>query len=220
MNQDKWKTLVHTASIAPQQRRGAPVPQELLDRVLAAQAYWSEQQAKLHGDPPVPEICPTWSWWRRQEWPSCTNRCKNCSEGIGWLTFDWNLSTVENSQLGPSYCWFVNRRRRKKKKKKLICKFQQSLLSLQKCQSFWTSWAGFCICLDVILAEPLWWWGEAQAHETRWALSSWEADLGCYGCCCLYLPAWPSYPTATNTNRPAAVRPDVSTSMEADELHV
>lgn len=59
MNQDKWKTLVHTASIAPQQRRGAPVPQELLDRVLAAQAYWSEQQAKLHGDPPVPEICPT-----------------------------------------------------------------------------------------------------------------------------------------------------------------
>uniref|UniRef100_A0A0D9Z060 Telomere-binding protein 1 n=1 Tax=Oryza glumipatula TaxID=40148 RepID=A0A0D9Z060_9ORYZ len=56
---DKWKTLVHTASIAPQQRRGAPVPQELLDRVLAAQAYWSEQQAKLHGDPPVPEICPT-----------------------------------------------------------------------------------------------------------------------------------------------------------------
>ncbi|EAZ25089.1 hypothetical protein OsJ_08881 [Oryza sativa Japonica Group] len=35
---DKWKTVVHTASIAPQQRRGAPVPQELLDRVLAAQA--------------------------------------------------------------------------------------------------------------------------------------------------------------------------------------
>ncbi|XP_006648121.1 telomere-binding protein 1 [Oryza brachyantha] len=56
---DKWKTLVHTASIAPQQRRGEPVPQELLDRVLAAQSYWSQQQAKLQGDPPVPEICPT-----------------------------------------------------------------------------------------------------------------------------------------------------------------
>ncbi|KAF0935414.1 hypothetical protein E2562_032672 [Oryza meyeriana var. granulata] len=56
---DKWKTLVHTASIAPQQRRGEPVPQELLDRVLAAQGYWSQQQAKLQGDPPVPEICPT-----------------------------------------------------------------------------------------------------------------------------------------------------------------
>jgi len=41
---DKWKTLVHTASISPQQRRGEPVPQELLDRVLSAQAYWSQQQ--------------------------------------------------------------------------------------------------------------------------------------------------------------------------------
>ncbi|XP_020103333.1 telomere repeat-binding protein 5 [Ananas comosus] len=39
---DKWKTLVHTASISPQQRRGEPVPQELLDRVLSAQAYWSQ----------------------------------------------------------------------------------------------------------------------------------------------------------------------------------
>lgn len=46
---DKWKTLVHTARISPQQRRGEPVPQELLDRVLAAQAYWSEHQAKQHG---------------------------------------------------------------------------------------------------------------------------------------------------------------------------
>lgn len=45
---DKWKTLVHTARISPQQRRGEPVPQELLDRVLAAQAYWSEHQAKQH----------------------------------------------------------------------------------------------------------------------------------------------------------------------------
>ncbi|GFY83600.1 TRF-like 9 [Actinidia rufa] len=46
---DKWKTLVHTASIAPQQRRGEPVPQELLDRVLSAHAYWSHHQSKLHG---------------------------------------------------------------------------------------------------------------------------------------------------------------------------
>ncbi|KAM0011612.1 putative transcription factor MYB-HB-like family [Helianthus debilis subsp. tardiflorus] len=45
---DKWKTLVHTASIAPQQRRGEPVPQDLLDRVLAAHAYWSQHQAKQH----------------------------------------------------------------------------------------------------------------------------------------------------------------------------
>ncbi|KAL9322888.1 hypothetical protein ACSQ67_010941 [Phaseolus vulgaris] len=44
--QDKWKTLVHTARISPQQRRGEPVPQELLDRVLTAHAYWSQQQTK------------------------------------------------------------------------------------------------------------------------------------------------------------------------------
>nr|AEV91162.1 MYB-related protein [Aegilops speltoides] len=44
---DKWKTLVHTASISPQQRRGEPVPQGLLDRVLAAQAYWSQQQQQV-----------------------------------------------------------------------------------------------------------------------------------------------------------------------------
>ncbi|KAK7404566.1 hypothetical protein VNO78_05518 [Psophocarpus tetragonolobus] len=43
---DKWKTLVHTARISPQQRRGEPVPQELLDRVLVAHAYWSQQQTK------------------------------------------------------------------------------------------------------------------------------------------------------------------------------
>ncbi|KNA25292.1 hypothetical protein SOVF_007350 [Spinacia oleracea] len=43
---DKWKTLVHTARISPQQRRGEPVPQDLLDRVLAAHSYWSQQQAK------------------------------------------------------------------------------------------------------------------------------------------------------------------------------
>ncbi|CAN0854250.1 Telomere repeat-binding protein 5 [Linum grandiflorum] len=42
---DKWKTLVHTATISPQQRRGEPVPQELLDRVLTAHAYWSHQLA-------------------------------------------------------------------------------------------------------------------------------------------------------------------------------
>ncbi|KAF5188931.1 Telomere repeat-binding protein [Thalictrum thalictroides] len=44
---DKWKTLVHTAKISPQQRRGETVPQELLNRVLAAHAHWSEQQAML-----------------------------------------------------------------------------------------------------------------------------------------------------------------------------
>ncbi|GFS39167.1 TRF-like 2 [Actinidia rufa] len=47
---DKWKTLVHTARISPQQRRGEPVPQELLDRVLTTHAYWSQQQSK-------PETC-------------------------------------------------------------------------------------------------------------------------------------------------------------------
>ncbi|KAJ7960131.1 Telomere repeat-binding protein [Quillaja saponaria] len=45
---DKWKTLVHTAKISPQQRRGDPVPQELLDRVLAAHSYWSQRQGKQH----------------------------------------------------------------------------------------------------------------------------------------------------------------------------
>jgi len=40
---------VHTATISPQQRRGEPVPQELLDRVLAAHAFWSRHQAKQHG---------------------------------------------------------------------------------------------------------------------------------------------------------------------------
>ncbi|CAI9092383.1 OLC1v1027605C1 [Oldenlandia corymbosa var. corymbosa] len=48
---DKWKTLVHTASISPQQRRGEPVPQELLDRVLSAHSYWSQHQSKQHGKP-------------------------------------------------------------------------------------------------------------------------------------------------------------------------
>ncbi|XP_024013768.1 telomere repeat-binding protein 6 [Eutrema salsugineum] len=38
---DKWKTLVHTAKISARQRRGEPVPQELLDRVLAAHAFWT-----------------------------------------------------------------------------------------------------------------------------------------------------------------------------------
>ncbi|XP_019448621.1 PREDICTED: telomere repeat-binding protein 5-like isoform X2 [Lupinus angustifolius] len=41
---DKWKTLVHTARISPQQRRGEQVPQQLLNRVLIAHAYWSQQQ--------------------------------------------------------------------------------------------------------------------------------------------------------------------------------
>lgn len=47
--QDKWKTLVHTARISPQQRRGEPVPLVLLDRVLAAHAYWSQHQEKQQG---------------------------------------------------------------------------------------------------------------------------------------------------------------------------
>ncbi|KAL2227503.1 UNVERIFIED_CONTAM: Telomere repeat-binding protein 3, partial [Sesamum indicum] len=46
---DKWKTLVHTASIAPQQRRGEPVPHVLLNRVLSAHSYWSQHQSKQHG---------------------------------------------------------------------------------------------------------------------------------------------------------------------------
>ncbi|KAL5750280.1 hypothetical protein ACOSP7_024883 [Xanthoceras sorbifolium] len=56
---DKWKTLVHTARISPQQRRGEPVPQELLDRVLTAHAFWSQQQAKqqLKQQPQPPETC-------------------------------------------------------------------------------------------------------------------------------------------------------------------
>lgn len=54
---DKWKTLVHTARISPQQRRGEPVPQELLNRVLNAHAHWSQQQDKLQGKPPSTEAC-------------------------------------------------------------------------------------------------------------------------------------------------------------------
>ncbi|ESQ37318.1 hypothetical protein EUTSA_v10002472mg [Eutrema salsugineum] len=50
---DKWKTLVHTARISPQQRRGEPVPQVLLDRVLKAHAYWSQHQMyQLQTEPP------------------------------------------------------------------------------------------------------------------------------------------------------------------------
>ncbi|CAK9206432.1 unnamed protein product [Sphagnum troendelagicum] len=43
---DKWKTLVHTARIAPHQRRGEPVPQELLERVTRAHTFWSVQEGK------------------------------------------------------------------------------------------------------------------------------------------------------------------------------
>ncbi|CAA0809422.1 Telomere repeat-binding protein 4 [Striga hermonthica] len=56
---DKWKTLVHTASIAPHQRRGEPVPQELLDRVLVAHSYWSQHQSKQHGKHPAVEPSKT-----------------------------------------------------------------------------------------------------------------------------------------------------------------
>ncbi|KAH9550219.1 hypothetical protein CY35_10G061200 [Sphagnum magellanicum] len=47
---DKWKTLVHTARIAPHQRRGEPVPQELLERVTRAHTFWSAQAAKQQAD--------------------------------------------------------------------------------------------------------------------------------------------------------------------------
>lgn len=47
---DKWKTLVHTAKIAPHQRRGEPVPQDLLDRVIHAHNYWTDQQAKQQAE--------------------------------------------------------------------------------------------------------------------------------------------------------------------------
>lgn len=54
---DKWKTLVHTARISPQQRRGEPVPQELLDRVLSAHAYWTQHQAKSQHKQQQSETC-------------------------------------------------------------------------------------------------------------------------------------------------------------------
>ncbi|KAJ8471548.1 hypothetical protein OPV22_025891 [Ensete ventricosum] len=56
---DKWKTLVHTARISPQQRRGEPVPQELLDRVLSAHDSWSQKQAKLLLKPPASPLLTT-----------------------------------------------------------------------------------------------------------------------------------------------------------------
>lgn len=54
---DKWKTLVHTARISPQQRRGEPVPQELLDRVLIAHACWSQQQSSKQQQQQQEETC-------------------------------------------------------------------------------------------------------------------------------------------------------------------
>nr|AKV71966.1 telomere repeat-binding factor like-protein [Rehmannia glutinosa] len=56
---DKWKTLVHTASISPHQRRGEPVPQELLDRVLSAHSYWSQHQSKQDGKHSVKPLMKT-----------------------------------------------------------------------------------------------------------------------------------------------------------------
>ncbi|XP_047310826.1 telomere repeat-binding protein 2-like [Impatiens glandulifera] len=53
---DKWKTLVHTAKISPQQRRGQPVPQELLDRVLVAHAYWTHRQVGHQQQKEQPEF--------------------------------------------------------------------------------------------------------------------------------------------------------------------
>ncbi|KAL6524722.1 hypothetical protein OROHE_016004 [Orobanche hederae] len=55
---DKWKTLVHTASISPHQRRGEPVPQDLLDRVLSAHSYWSQHQSKQLGKHPIEPLTP------------------------------------------------------------------------------------------------------------------------------------------------------------------
>ncbi|XP_078428473.1 telomere repeat-binding protein 6-like isoform X2 [Wolffia australiana] len=55
---DKWKTLVHTAKISPQQRRGEPVPQELLDRVLTANAFWSLHHAKRPLPPDPTPLLP------------------------------------------------------------------------------------------------------------------------------------------------------------------
>uniref|UniRef100_A0A1S3CKQ7 Uncharacterized protein n=2 Tax=Cucumis melo TaxID=3656 RepID=A0A1S3CKQ7_CUCME len=55
---DKWKTLVHTAKISPHQRRGEQVPQQLLDRVLKAHAYWSLSSTpkNLPSPPPTKSI--------------------------------------------------------------------------------------------------------------------------------------------------------------------
>ncbi|XP_028776187.1 telomere repeat-binding protein 3-like [Neltuma alba] len=70
---DKWKTLVHTARISPQQRRGEPVPQELLDRVLAAHAFWSQHQGKQqHG-----------KHHHQQQHPATPNKVKESSAPQG-----------------------------------------------------------------------------------------------------------------------------------------
>jgi len=42
--------LVHTARIAPHQRRGEPVPRELLERVTRAHTYWTAQVAKQQAE--------------------------------------------------------------------------------------------------------------------------------------------------------------------------
>jgi len=46
---NKWETLVHTTIIPPQQRKGKPMLQMLLDRVLVVDVFWSYHSAKLHG---------------------------------------------------------------------------------------------------------------------------------------------------------------------------
>ena len=46
---NKWKTLVHTTIIPPQQRKGKSVLQMLLDRGLIVDVFWSQHPAKLHG---------------------------------------------------------------------------------------------------------------------------------------------------------------------------
>ncbi|GAQ79733.1 MYB family transcription factor [Klebsormidium nitens] len=74
---DKWKTLVRTAQIAPSQRRGVEVPEDLLERVTRAHFFWrrqaefderyAAQYAALppgeQGDPPYaqgPDILPSY----------------------------------------------------------------------------------------------------------------------------------------------------------------
>jgi len=46
---NKWKTLVHTTKISPQQRKGKAVLQMLLDRVLVVDAFLSQHPTKLRG---------------------------------------------------------------------------------------------------------------------------------------------------------------------------
>jgi len=61
---------VHTATIPPQQRRGDPVPQMLLDKVLVADAFWSQHRVKLHGRHQVRSVLVPIPSTQKQEGPS------------------------------------------------------------------------------------------------------------------------------------------------------